>query len=229
MFAAVMLHAQPAQPPLTRTISVVGEGEIKVVPDQAVFSFGIETSNEDINKARDENDRRVKDLLALTDRLGIARKDVQTDYLNVDPRYDYTGNVRTFLGYFTRRNISITLRDLTKFEQLLSESLKLGVNYVGQASFKTSQLQKVRADARLMAVKAATEKATAMAGALGARIGKPITVTEEGPIVFPMARTSMMANKVADAPDGGDGDSGDTIAPGQITVNVRVGVVFELE
>jgi uncharacterized protein YggE len=156
---------------------------------------------------------------------------VQTDYLSVDPRYEYSGDGKTrhFLGYFTRRNVSITLRDMSKFDQLLSEALRLGVNYVGQASLRTSQLQKVRADARVMAVKAAQEKAAAMAGAIGARIGKPISISEDYPVpVVPMYKNAM-ANTMMDRSGGGDDSGGETIIPGQISVSVRVGVVFELE
>lgn len=230
LLASASLHAQvSAVPPAgaQRVIRVTGTGEVRVVPDEAVFTFGIETSDADINKARSDNDARVKELLALTDRLGIARKDVQTDYLNIEPRYDYNGDGRTrqFLGYFTRRNVTIRLRDLSKFEELLSQSLRTGVNYVGQAQFNTSELRKHQDEARVMAARAAREKAEALAGALGVKLGRVMLVEEEAPPVLYPAATFANVRREAQDQQGG----GDVLAPGQIVVDARVSVTFEIQ
>lgn len=213
-----------------RIITVTGEAEVRVVPDEAVFTFGIETSNKDIDEAQRENDRRVKDVLALADKLGIERKYVQTNYLSIEPRYEDRGEHgserrREFVGYYARRDISITLKNLSLFEELLSRSLKLGVNYVGGAQFRTSELRKHRDQARLMAIRAAKEKAVALAGELGAKIGRPVSISEDGGYGMRGGR-AMMQNAMDEAPDGGDGS---TLAPGQMAVNARVTVTFELE
>ncbi len=225
-FAYPTLHAQDR-----RTISVTGEAEVRVVPDEAIFNFGIETDNKDIEVARQENDRRVRDLLATATKLGIPEKNVQTDYLNIEPRYEYnnTRQERVFFGYFTTRNVSIRLTNLSLFDDLLSRALKLGVNYVGGAQLRTSELRKHRDQARLMAIRAAREKAVALTAELGVKVGKPVTISEESQGGSPWRSTRMMMqNAIADSPDGGGEGSG-TLSPGQITVTARVTVVFELE
>jgi uncharacterized protein YggE len=222
----------PAQPePLRRTISVTGEAEVKVVPDEAVFNFGIETDSKDIEEARRQNDARVKDLLDLAARLGIERQHVQTDYLSIEPRYDRDGSDRKneFLGYFVRRNVVITLKDLGKFEQLLSEALKLGVNFVDQAQFRTTELRRHRDQARQMAIRAAKEKAVALAGELNMKVGKPISISEASIWENNWYRgRAMTQNAMAEAPASSDIGSS-TIAPGQISISARISVVFELE
>src|SRR6185295_3754667 len=72
-----------------RTISVTGEAEVRVVPDEAIFSFGIHTSHKEIDEARKDNDRRLEELLTLTKRLGIRPEHVQTDYLDINTTYEY--------------------------------------------------------------------------------------------------------------------------------------------
>jgi uncharacterized protein YggE len=226
---------------MPRTVSVTGEAEVRVVPDEVSYNFGIETSNKDIEEGRRENDKRVKDLIELTKRLGIAPEHVQTDYMSIDPdyveteaRYGEPRGGRKLVGYVTRRNIVVTLKDLTKVEELVAEALKLGVNSVDQGEFRTADLRKYRDQARLNATKAAQEKATALAGQLGAKVGKPLSISEEGIWDYPWMSSSygrrnrmMTQNSISDM-GGGPGPAG-TVAPGQITVVARVNVTFELE
>lgn len=227
LFAAAGVFAQPV--PAPRTISVTGEGEVRVAPDEALLSFGIETSSKDIEEARRDSEKRVKDLLVLTEKTGIAKQYVQTEYLNIEPRYEFQGDgkTRVFLGYFTRRNVSIVLKDMNKFEELLSGALKLGVNYVGGADLRVSELRPHRDKARLMAIRAAREKAAALAGELGAKIGKPLSISEESTYSGPIFRGGLaMQNAVS---EGGSGEGGSSLSPGLVPVTARISVVFELE
>ena len=56
LFVATDMLAQPGvrSESMPRTVSVTGEAEIRVVPDQVSYNFGIETSNKDIEEARRE-------------------------------------------------------------------------------------------------------------------------------------------------------------------------------
>jgi len=222
-----------------RAISMTGEAEIRVVPDEVVYNFGIETSNKDIDQARRENDTRVKELLELTRRLKIAQEHVQTDYMSIEPDYVETEarygepRGRNLVGYVTRRNVMVTLKDLSNVEGLVTEALRLGVNSVDQGEFRTSELRKHRDQARLNAVRAAREKASALAGELGAKLGRPLSITEEGiydyPWSSPYGRRSraMLQNSMMEVPMAAP--SSGTLAPGQIMVVARVNVIFELE
>src|SRR5438105_15796579 len=103
--------------------------------------------------------------------------------MHVEPHYDnrYDNGQpaeRKFLGYYMTKNITITLRDISKFEKLITEALKLGTNYINGIHFQTTELRKFRDQARLDAIRAAKEKAIALAAELGQKIGKPITITE---------------------------------------------------
>lgn len=225
---AVGVHAQPV--PAPRTISVTGEGEVRVPPDEALLNFGIETSSKDIEEARRDSEKRVKDLLVLVEKTGIAKQYVQTEYLNIEPRYEFHGDgkERVFLGYFTRRNVSIVLKDMNRFEELLSGALKLGVNYVGGAQLRVAELRPHRDKARLMAIRAAREKAVALSGELGAKIGKPLSISEESTYSGPVFRGGMaMQNAMSE--DGGSGEGGGSLSPGLVPVTARISVVFELE
>lgn len=229
---ATFANAQGYDP--RRSITISGDAEVKVVPDEVVISMAVETNNTDLDKARADNDKKVSSILAMVKKLGVEDKFIQTDYLSVEPRYDYVNQYdpekqaeRKFLGYYMTKNISVTLRDVTKFEKLIADALKLGTNYVRGMNFQTTELRKHRDQARLMAIRAAKEKATALASELGQKVGKPIYISETSENVPMYKNVRMMQN--ASYSDESAGSGGEVIALGQIEIKASVNVTFELE
>jgi len=209
-----------------RYITVTGDAEIKVVPDEVVISTGVETLNKNLTAAKNENDRIVRDVLSLTKKYGIEQKHVQTSQISIEPKYRYYENKKIFEGYRVSKTVMITLKDISKFENLFSSILEGGLNYVYNIQFNTSELRKYRDKARIMAIKAAYEKAKALAGELGQTIGKPYAITENSAGSTFAAYRQNVQNVMAT--DGGAAVEG-TLAPGEITINASVTVKFELQ
>lgn len=246
LFALTLAAAAADNPAFPRMIYVNGEAEVKVVPDEVVLTVGIETSNKVLNAAKNQNDKAVKEILAVMSKNGVAQKFVQTDYFTVEPRYDYRyseserRDTQVFAGYFVRKNVVITLKDIAKYEDVLSGVLEAGANHVHGIQFRTTELRKHRDRARVMAVKAAREKAQLLAGELGLKLGKAWSVTEDsGGWVswynnnyWGSRQNTQYQTQNAMANSGGSysgGSEESTIAPGQISVNARVSLSFELE
>jgi len=74
--------------------------------------------------------------------------------------------------------MTITVRDLANLDTLLESLIKAGGNRIDSIGYETSDLRKYRDQARDEAVKAAREKAGALAKALGQDIGKAQTIEE---------------------------------------------------
>lgn len=170
--------AQIMMPAQDRQISVTGNAEIRVKPDEVILNLGIETNDLKLDVAKNENDARVKRVLALGKAAGIEDKHIQTEYLNIEPRYRDYEDKRVFLGYWVRRSVALTLRDVTKFDDLLTKVVEGGANYVHGIEFRTTDLRKYRDQAREKAIVAAREKAEALSGALGLKLGKAKMIDE---------------------------------------------------
>ena len=227
----VLAPSAQAEP---RLITTTGEAEVRVVPDEVVITLGVETWDLSLAVAKNQNDERVKKVLAVTKQFGIEAKYVQTDQISIEPRYSDSYAQKDFVGYFVRKNIVITLKDLGKFEDLLSSALESGVNYVHGVDFRTTELRKYRDQARDLAIKAAQEKAAALATSLGQRVGRPHTITEEQSNWWSWYswwgyRSGTMSQNVMQNAGGAAPEAGSSIALGQITVNARVSVSFELD
>lgn len=228
------IAAEPATP---RTIAVTGTAVVMVVPDEVILTLGIETSDMQLATAKSENDDIVAKTLKVAKDAGIDPKYVQTDYLSIEPRYQDSYNQSTFLGYWVRKDIVVTLKDITKFEDLLSKCLEAGVNYVHGVEFRTTELRKHRDEARSLAIKAAQEKAIAMAKDLGQEISQPLTIREDYNRWYSPYNSwwgmryggGMAQNTIQNAPSAGVQSSDSELAPGQIAVDASVTVEFELK
>lgn len=210
----------------TRLITVAGEAEVKVAPDEVVFDVTVQTINKDLRLAKNQTDDRLKKLIELTRKYQIGAADVQTDYIRLEPRYRGNDESRLFIGYSVRKDLIFTLRDVSQAEALLSELIELGISRINGVRFQTSQLRKYRDQARALAMKAAHEKATALTAEIGQKIGKAYSIEEEVPSrVGPYQQVS--ANNATFISDEATESEG-TLALGQIKVTARVTVKFEL-
>ena len=228
IFAALVLtsSAQDTCPP-PRLISVVGTAEINVAPDEVIVNVAVETRDKALGAAKSENDLRVKKVLGLARAISVEQKDIETSSLQMQPDYSEE-KIPRLLGYQVSQTIAITLKDLTKYETLMTQLLEAGVNRVDGVRFIVGEDRKYRDEARAKAIIAAKEKAVAMAGQLGQTIGKPWVISEEhGGNVFSYAA---LANSIQTRSEGGGGDAEEsTVAPGQVTIRASVDVSFLLE
>jgi uncharacterized protein YggE len=244
LLATITLGAAPAAaqtaPPQERAeprlVTVTGEAVVNVVPDEVVLTLGVESSDKQLRRAKSLNDERVKQVLAAAERLGIPAKDIQTDHISIEPRYRDNYEQRDFVGYFVRQTIEINLKDVSQFENLLTDVLDAGANYVHGIQFRTTELRKHKDEARALAIEAAREKAVALAQELDQHVGKPYSIREDQEGWWSGYNTGwgsagglgMTQNVVQNAGNEGAGMEG-ALAPGQLGVTARVTVSFELE
>jgi uncharacterized protein YggE len=233
--------AAPAQSDRTRedekrTISVEGEAEVKVAPDHIILTLGIETSDKDLSRAKELHDARTRSVIASVKNAGAEAKDIQTDYLEIEPRYEWSSKPENFIGYFVRKTLVVTVRDVPSFEGVLSAALGSGANYALGVQFLTSELRKHRDEARALAIKAAKEKAVALASQLNQNVGVPINILETGSRWYSWYGRSWWGGRQASQTQnvvqniGGDNMPGDSvISPGRISVSASVRVTFLLQ
>jgi uncharacterized protein YggE len=223
-FVLFMILVSPvwaANKPGPRLITVTGEAEVRVSPDEVILSLGVETWDKDLALATQENNERVKRIFALAKKYNVAPGHIRTDHISIEPRYKDGEAREDFIGYCVRKTIVLTVRNVSKFEDLLNSALEAGANYVYGVQFRTTKLREYRAQARVLALRAAKEKAKNMAKELGQKVGRPYTIVEE------QYERGMTPN-VIQSTGGSPGEVDKSIAMGQVSVNARVRVSFEL-
>lgn len=223
------MHAfgQTTPTPLPPLVNVSGYGEVKVQPDQINLQVAVETRAKQLDEARNQNNTNAAAILAYLKKNGIDAKNVQTTYLSVQPIYSGNFGQATPDVYVANKTINVLVKNVAQFDELLAGLYKAGANRVDGIEFRTSDLTKHREQARKLAVQAAKQKAIALTGELGAKVGRVYAINEGGsnyPGPVYGRANKMMESAAYDAAAGGP-----TIAVGEIIVSANVEVSFLIE
>lgn len=220
------------------SVSTTGEATVYVKPDEVVLSFGVETFDPSLDKAKQQNDVAAARLVKAVREVGVEERHLQVEALQVTLYYqDGSHPVRGIQGYAARRSYAATLKDVKLLDKLVDAVLKNGANQLAGIEFRSSELRKHRDQARRLAAKAAREKAELLAGELGAQVGLPRTITEGGGFSGYWGGrawtggNAMAQNSVQVVPggDGGANDGEQTTPLGQIAIRAGVSVTFDLK
>ncbi len=208
-----------------RTISVSGTVETKTAPDQILWQISLTDTDANMRKAKEKSDKKVESVTALRQKLRVRDGDMETGNVSIRREYERAqhGGRGAFKHFVVTRSISIRQRDLSRFDEFLDalvSSADMEVNF----NFESSQIHEIRAETRLKALRAAKEKAKAMAEAVDAKLGKVITIKEDAP-----SGLGMMSNSVAVQSLPAVDLTTDKFIPGAMRVQVTVHATFELK
>ncbi len=220
LLLSVVVSAQETQT-TPQGIFVTGEGKVNVVPDRVVIKSQIENEGVSAEEVKRQNDKTADAVLKYLKSEGIAEKNIQTDYVNLNKRHNYSDKSYT---YVANQAISITLEDLDNYEKIMSGLLENGLNGINGIQFKSSEVESYKTEARKKAILDAKRKAEEFAEPLGQQVGKAISINENSGNNFqPVYRMAEMM-KASDSAGGNQ----ETIAPGELEISVKVDVGFQL-
>ncbi len=219
----------------SRTIQVSGSATVKVVPDLVTLQLGVASNATTPQGVYDQNTATMKKTVAAIRRVGVADKDISTDYYIIQPVYQNYDSL-DIKGYRINNTLIVNLKDVSEVSQVLTAALTAGANEVIDVQFKTTQLRQYRDQARELAVKAAQEKARDLTNTAGAQAGCVLTINETNssyyyPSLSGRAYQGMMQNVMQNASGNAQPSNDDDgpISLGQISVQAEVNVRFSLK
>jgi uncharacterized protein len=221
----------------TRTIASTGSASVNVVPDEIYVGIGIETFNAALDSAIATNTTSTQNVVRAVTALGVAERKITLNAMTVDIKYMHTDHPSEGIeGYFAKKELTIVVDSPALAERVVATSLRNGANRVLGIRFNTTALRKVRDEARQNAAKAAREKAELIATTLGAKVGKPLSISEGYGILYGSSMWTpyygyygnQMLNQNVSSNAGGGSESSDMIPAGEMAVQATVSVTFEL-
>lgn len=228
MLAALTLVLAAATPALAqdraaeapRRIVVTGDASAEAAPDRASFTAGVQAEARGARDALTAASTAMTQVLAALEAAGVAKADLQTSELSVDPVWDDgDGGQRQpqVRGYMASNLVTVRSRDLAALGALIDAASEAGANRFMGLSFTLADPAAQEAEARAAAVAEARARAEQLASAAGVRLGPVLSITEQGGAgPMPMfARAEAMP-----APP---------VAPGSVGVTVSVEVVYGIE
>ncbi len=221
--------------PVYNSITVSGEGEIFAKPDVASFSFSVSANADTVEVAQGEVTKKMDSVLASIKALGIEDKDVKTTDYSIWPNYVYESTVCTLQypstcppsrqvqkGYTVNHSVSVKIRNTEKSGEVLSAAGKDGVSNLSGLSFTVDDLDKIRDDARTMAIEQARKKAESLSKALGVKLVRVVSYSD-GSDLYPMPYYAEAM--------GGDGvvpSKAPSLPTGENQIRMVVNVTYEI-
>lgn len=202
---------------IPKYINVNGTSEITVNADQININIHIRTIEKSIEESKKNNDKSVNDLLTILKNLGINTEDIEVSPISLGKNYEYKNGERIQNGYFTNVNVSLLLKDLSKYYELI-DKVSLNDSFeITNSTYKVSGYEAKLKSAYEKALLAAKEKAEYMAKALGVKLGDVIEIDENnshgGPIPLnTFAREDLQSSGIS----------------GKVTINRSVRVKFAI-
>ncbi len=213
-----------------RTISTSGAASLKVKPDAARISFGVQTAAPTIQEARKENTSRSRKVIDALRALNIPELKLKTADINVRVVYERQQDelhLPKVLGYQVTNSFTALVKDKDAVRlggnasRLLDTALENGANQVEQiVAFREDEAE-LRREGLSKAVEVALANANAIAA--GAKVKIKDTFTLQGQPEFTYGPMQCgLTNRIVVA---GEGATGDTpILVGDLEVVIRVNI-----
>lgn len=153
-------------------IEVTGKSEMEITPDLIYLKI---TLSEKDDKNKTSLSFRENQMINKLKAIGV---DVTKDLTIAD----YNSNFKTyFLGnkdVMLTKDYQLIVRDTKMLQKVMTEFEKLSISNVSIIKTDHSKIEDFRREVKIMAVKAAKEKAQAMASAIGQTAGRAIYILE---------------------------------------------------
>ena len=210
----------PDEPTSTGTIVVSGTGRVAVRPDVADLRLGVTVAKPTVEAARGEAAATMDAILRAVDGAGVARADVRTAMLSVQPRYDYRdGRAPVLTGYEIANVVEVSVRDLSALGDVIDATLTAGATSMDALSFRLADPRPAEREARRQAMAEARSRADVLAEAAGVTV-QGVSDIVEGQQVRPpgpVAKAERMALAA---------DAGTPVEAGTLEVAVTVSVTY---
>ena len=218
-------------PNTVNKISVSGEAETDVMPDEVVIRLSVVTEGKEAESVQDENTEEVNNVIEALKKAGVKEDEIETTGYNLYPwkEYDYMLKKQVDKGYRLTQTITLTVGDVEKTGEYLTIAVKSGINQVDNINFQLSdKLEKEVKDALVAeATTNAKEKAKTLAKNLDIKVGKAISVSETNYYV-PRYYAGGFDEEEAVEMVSMDFASAPKISPENVEVTLGINVDFEI-
>lgn len=225
--SAAAQDAAPAAPVAaspTRTITVVGEGKVRVEPDTARVTIGVEVLRPSVREAADANTAILDAVVGALSEAGIADEDIQTSGFSVySERFGPEGPLPDDkVNYRVSNNVVVTVRDLEQTSSIIDSAIEAGANNIYGVEFILDDTTAVESEARAAAVESAIAKAAELAELNGVAVGEVISISEV------VGSQPVFAGFREQAMFGMGGGGGPTIQPGQVNLTMQLQITYAI-
>jgi len=193
--AATSLAAVPAAipggsapGPRPATLQVTGMARVSEAPDRVYIDIGVTTQARRAETVATRNAAGAAAVIAAVKRVAGPTVQLSTTEYSVSPSFHYPrgGGTPTIVGYTASNVVRVRLDDLTRIGRVIDAATEAGSNTVRDIRFALRDEQAARSEALREAALKARQDAQALVAALGLRVVRILSVSEQSPEITPV-------------------------------------------
>lgn len=208
-------------------IAVNGNGEVRVSADTAVLSLGVNARDKDVLKAQQKVNEIIAAIRNALIGQGIKEENINTDFINIYPIYDYSGDQEQLAAYNASSTLAIKVTEMESVGALIDVCFAAGANTLNGISFSASDTEEAKAEAMKRAVADAKKKAEIFAEASGLEITGIEMISEGGVFSYQndIGNVYSRAGGMEKAADMDEG-AGTVVQSAKLVVSASVSITF---
>ena len=144
------------------TLSIAGEGTIKVAPQEATVTLGVSALAESAQEAQQKNAEILTAVTECVKSYSIDEKDISTGEISVSEQYDYESNPPKLTGYVVYADLKVTVRDMTILGSLISDAFAAGATNISGPDYSAGDTNALYQQALAQAVETPNRRRTSL-------------------------------------------------------------------
>jgi len=222
LVCAAVARAEPPQPTLS-SIRVTAQARLSAKPDRVQIDLGVITHAATSQEAAAQNARQADAVLAAVRKALGSAGVLRTISYSLNPDYKYHPNAEpTPDGYTATNVVQVTLDDLARIGNVIDTATAAGANRIEGIAFTLRDEDAVRAEALRQAATRARAEAEVLAGALGLKVVRVLTVEENSAQFQPVRLNAARVASPAAAATATPVEAGTLEVTANVTLSVEV-------
>ena len=229
------------QPIGTTFITVSGKGEVQTSPDIAEVTFTIRSESAKVADGQSAVKEKTALAVGILKELKIEEKDIKTLSYNSLPKYEYKQSIcrdgycppsgnPIISGYEVLQTVQVKVRNVDQVGTVFEKLGALGINELSGPNFTIDDIEKVKSDARGLAIKDAQDKARMLAKQLDLDIVKLSSYEDgNGDGGYPTPVYEKTRQVSSDSLVGSGSNVANGIMQGQNSTVANVSLTFEVK
>lgn len=204
-------------------LSVSATAKVESIPNMATVTIGVVSEALTAQAVKDQNSKQMNQVISFIKQAGINEKDIKTSQFYISPKYNYSNQQQTVVGYQANQTITVKIKNVDKssqqLEAIVDGAVNNGANQIQGVDFSFENNESLVQNARKQAIEKAKTNAQQIANDAGLKLVRIVNVvTSESDNPRPLFAANMAMAK----------SSAPQIELGTQEVSVTVTVVFEI-